>query len=136
MAIHAGPIKFALIILFHLSILIHQSLNSPYISKRHLNFKYHEECYKLEKSGACDENAICITHKHNESLIHKCHCISGYAGNGTYCEEINECKHSKAACPFRHKVCINVPRSYKCICYPEDIGPRYHRRNCSRKIYI
>ncbi|CAI2356426.1 unnamed protein product [Caenorhabditis sp. 36 PRJEB53466] len=70
----------------------------------------------------CHTDAECTDLKRGP----KCSCNTGYQGNGTYCEDIDECAFSQDAreqllhfggCS-RGSVCRNVPGNYKCDCLP------------------
>lgn len=45
----------------------------------------------------------------------KCMCKSGFHGNGTYCNDIDECKAGEAVCSV-HADCVNTPGSHYCKC--------------------
>uniref|UniRef100_A0A8R1DI07 EGF-like domain-containing protein n=1 Tax=Caenorhabditis japonica TaxID=281687 RepID=A0A8R1DI07_CAEJA len=67
----------------------------------------------------CHKDAECTDLKRGP----KCSCNTGFQGNGSYCEDIDECSFSKDAreqlggC-LAGSVCRNVPGSYKCDCLP------------------
>ena len=46
----------------------------------------------------------------------RCVCKSGFAGNGTYCNDIDECKTGEAVCSV-HADCVNTPGSHRCKCH-------------------
>ncbi|PIK34387.1 putative fibrillin-1 [Apostichopus japonicus] len=82
--------------------------------------KDYDDCeYGLDN---CDPSAICL----NSIGSYQCICPSGYEGNGTYCQDINECAIS-IPCPTEEsEKCSNSPGSYACVC---QTG--YHRTNSS-----
>ena len=45
----------------------------------------------------------------------RCVCKSGFVGNGTYCNDINECITGEAVCSV-HADCVNTPGSHYCKC--------------------
>lgn len=67
----------------------------------------------------CHKYATCTDSKRGP----KCSCDTGFQGNGTYCEDIDECSFSQDAkeqlggC-LSGSTCRNVPGSYKCDCLP------------------
>ncbi|GLG97770.1 Vitellogenin receptor [Gryllus bimaculatus] len=77
----------------------------------HLSIKLmeHEQECNAEEVG-CDVHAIC---KPNRRGYH-CSCKRGWQGNGTVCQDINECLPRNAGCV--HK-CHNTMGSYRCSCH-------------------
>lgn len=63
----------------------------------------------------CHVNATCI----NLSTKHICQCNNGYQGNGTTCDDVDECKteggHYGHHCRI-NTTCVNIPGSYVCEC--------------------
>ncbi|XP_033108940.1 fibrillin-1-like, partial [Anneissia japonica] len=69
------------------------------------------EC--MEKRDDCSVNAICM----NTLGSYTCNCNSGYEGNGTSCEDIDECAGDMHTCaPFPSASCTNTIGSYLCSC--------------------
>ncbi|CAH1788959.1 unnamed protein product [Owenia fusiformis] len=64
------------------------------------------ECVSLQP---CDPNADCT----NAQGSFDCTCKSGYDGNGTECENINECSNGTCG---NNAVCTDTPGSYICSC--------------------
>ncbi|XP_077993150.1 uncharacterized protein LOC144447118 [Glandiceps talaboti] len=61
----------------------------------------------------CHELATCT----NTIGSYECTCPSvGYRGNGTYCEDIDECAEGTGEC-FGNSTCENTDGSYECICF-------------------
>ncbi len=58
---------------------------------------------------ACDENATCT----NEVPGFSCECNEGYMGNGTRCEDIDECVDYDCG---EHAMCVNEPGTFSCPC--------------------
>ena len=46
----------------------------------------------------------------------RCVCKAGFHGNGTYCNDIDECKTGEAVCSV-HADCVNTPGSHYCKCH-------------------
>ncbi|KAM3606136.1 uncharacterized protein V6R79_011362 [Siganus canaliculatus] len=67
----------------------------------------------LNASSACHPLAICNIHQGS----FYCQCRDGYEGNGTDCQDINECEQSqKQVCPD-FSYCFNMNGSYICDCW-------------------
>ena len=68
----------------------------------------------------CIENAVCT----NTIGSYTCDCVDGYSGDGTSCEDIDECDPGNPvpACDA-NEACTNLPGSYACSCVPgfEDV---------------
>ncbi|CAB4033642.1 mucin 4, partial [Paramuricea clavata] len=48
-----------------------------------------------------------------------CTCSNGYSGNGTFCEDVDECEESRC---HPNATCVNNPGSFVCNCNPGFIG--------------
>ncbi|CAH1801127.1 unnamed protein product [Owenia fusiformis] len=81
------------------------------------------ECATLQP---CDPNADCT----NTQGSFDCTCKSGYDGNGTECENINEC--SNGICG-NDAVCTDTPGSYICSCGAGCKKPIEARVNVTRE---
>lgn len=62
---------------------------------------YQHKCHR--KYGVC-KNTV------------KCHCKSGFRGNGSNCRDINECLENTHDCHRPHAMCTNTIGSFECIC--------------------
>lgn len=51
-----------------------------------------------------------------------CRCPKGYTGDGTACEDINECEVFAGTICHSKAVCINTKGSYRCLCKPGYTG--------------
>ncbi|XP_028403522.1 scavenger receptor cysteine-rich type 1 protein M130-like, partial [Dendronephthya gigantea] len=65
------------------------------------------ECWSPD---ICQPNAYCINYQGS----YRCACNDGYAGNGTVCQDIDECSQSTARCPSVDEYCSNIPGSFLC----------------------
>ena len=68
----------------------------------------------------CDVNANCANTVGNFT----CTCLNGYEGNGTHCEDINECDANTHNCDT-NALCNNTMGGFECACAPGYIGPAY-----------
>ncbi|XP_056123328.1 signal peptide, CUB and EGF-like domain-containing protein 2 isoform X5 [Rhinichthys klamathensis goyatoka] len=63
-----------------------------------------------EGSDACHIDAIC----QNTPTSYKCTCKTGFKGDGTHCEDIDECDlEYNGGCVHE---CNNIPGNYRCTC--------------------
>ncbi|XP_028406466.1 pro-epidermal growth factor-like [Dendronephthya gigantea] len=80
-----------------------------------------DEC--SESPSPCDPKAECKNYLAGFS----CECMSGYTGNGTICEDINECNATGANPCSDESFCVNEDGRYRCDCRP---GYNYNGTNC------
>ena len=59
----------------------------------------------------CDGNATCS----NNAGSYSCACNSGFSGNGTVCQDIDECTTGQHSCDA-NAACSNTIGSYSCAC--------------------
>ncbi|XP_078719814.1 signal peptide, CUB and EGF-like domain-containing protein 2 isoform X3 [Lampetra fluviatilis] len=68
-----------------------------------------DEC--AESTDDCHIDAIC----QNTAQAYRCICKPGFKGDGTHCEDIDECDSDyTGGCVHE---CINIPGNYRCTCY-------------------
>ncbi|XP_040891311.1 nidogen-1-like [Toxotes jaculatrix] len=60
----------------------------------------------------CDINAVC---RPGEGLQFTCECAAGFAGDGRYCHDIDECRETPRVCG-PDAVCSNQPGTFRCEC--------------------
>ena len=78
----------------------------------------------------CHDDSVC-TDTFNSSDPFKCSCKIGYTGNGTYCEDVDECQ-SLDSC-HDNATCTNTKGSFNCTC---DDGYHGNGSNCSGECEI
>uniref|UniRef100_A0A8C4XBH9 EGF-like domain-containing protein n=1 Tax=Erpetoichthys calabaricus TaxID=27687 RepID=A0A8C4XBH9_ERPCA len=66
-----------------------------------------DEC--AETPGLCDGIGVC----ENALGSYRCVCQLGYRGNGTHCEDVDECSLNNGGCQH---ICSNIPGTYQCSC--------------------
>ncbi|XP_045140251.1 pro-epidermal growth factor [Echinops telfairi] len=74
-----------------------------------------DECAPMR----CGTNAWCASKGDNAS----CQCLTGFAGDGKLCSDIDECEKNPTVCPAASSQCINTEGGYVCRClkgYQED----------------
>ncbi|XP_028416061.1 pro-epidermal growth factor-like [Dendronephthya gigantea] len=76
-----------------------------------------------ESPSPCDPKAEC----RNYLAGFSCECMSGYTGNGTICEDINECNATGANLCSDESFCVNEDGRYRCDCRP---GYNYNGTHC------
>ncbi|CAI8035146.1 Protein kinase C-binding protein NELL2 [Geodia barretti] len=86
-----------------------------------------EEAVVVECKDVCNcaEMAECVNNNGNYSCI----CKHGYSGNGTFCEDINECVLEIHNCAENAK-CINTPGSFSCMCKYGYVGNGTYCESC------
>ena len=60
----------------------------------------------------CDTNANCTDNVGSFD----CACNDGYSGNGTFCEDVNECDDAALNECAEHAIRMNEPGTYSCAC--------------------
>ncbi|KAM9363280.1 nidogen-1-like [Symphorus nematophorus] len=60
----------------------------------------------------CDINAVC---RPGEGLQFTCECTNGFAGDGRFCQDIDECRETPQVCGS-NAVCTNQPGTFRCEC--------------------
>uniref|UniRef100_UPI0037E7E23F nidogen-1-like n=1 Tax=Semicossyphus pulcher TaxID=241346 RepID=UPI0037E7E23F len=60
----------------------------------------------------CDINAVC---RPGEGFQFTCECTNGFAGDGRYCQDIDECRETFNVCGS-NAVCSNQPGTFRCEC--------------------
>ncbi|XP_063971397.1 fibrillin-2-like isoform X3 [Lytechinus pictus] len=69
-----------------------------------------EDINECEGVPGCDPDASCMNT--NGSFI--CSCDNGYEGNGTFCQDINECDLGTHEC---QQMCVNDIPGFNCTCF-------------------
>ena len=70
-----------------------------------------DECRRGDLSKCHDEYGICT----NNVGSYECDCISGYTGDGIFCDDVDECFDDTDGCSDVG-ICHNTPGSYYCSC--------------------
>uniref|UniRef100_A0A673CCT6 Nidogen 1b n=1 Tax=Sphaeramia orbicularis TaxID=375764 RepID=A0A673CCT6_9TELE len=60
----------------------------------------------------CDINAVC---RPGEGLQFSCECTAGFAGDGRYCQDVDECRETPQVCG-PNAICGNQPGTFRCEC--------------------
>jgi hypothetical protein len=68
-------------------------------------------------NGGCDRNAKCD----NTIGSRNCNCNGGYTGNGTFCQDVDECEDANGGCDSQAK-CENTIGSRNCTCNQGFVG--------------
>ena len=75
-----------------------------------------DECKDESNTNACHHYAKC----ENTYGSYNCSCLDGFEGNGTHCQDINECqlakKIGKLLCNDTG-LCVNTIGHYRCDCF-------------------
>eukprot|EP00295_Goniomonas_pacifica_P017340 CAMPEP_0175859224 /NCGR_PEP_ID=MMETSP0107_2-20121207/30132_1 /TAXON_ID=195067 ORGANISM="Goniomonas pacifica, Strain CCMP1869" /NCGR_SAMPLE_ID=MMETSP0107_2 /ASSEMBLY_ACC=CAM_ASM_000203 /LENGTH=1043 /DNA_ID=CAMNT_0017175811 /DNA_START=16 /DNA_END=3147 /DNA_ORIENTATION=+ len=61
---------------------------------------------------SCHSEALCT----DTDASYTCECNAGYTGNGTSCDDLNECATTNGGCDSSLGVCTNVDGSFECAC--------------------
>ncbi|KAI8492386.1 hypothetical protein Bbelb_298390 [Branchiostoma belcheri] len=88
---------------------------SPQVLERNIN-----ECNEMHN---CHPMATC----HNVPGSYHCDCNEGQKGNGTFCEDVDECAFGIDAC-HEHANCSNTDGNYTCTCIAGHVGDGF---NCT-----
>ncbi|EDV19141.1 uncharacterized protein TRIADDRAFT_62420 [Trichoplax adhaerens] len=92
----------------------------------------------LDKCGldgqTCHHHAKCIMINNlpSKTSIFTCECRLGFIGNGTWCQDIDECKTKPSICPYEYQECVNTLGSYRCQCDELRRNGSYYSHNCSK----
>uniref|UniRef100_A0A8C1WUW4 Epidermal growth factor n=1 Tax=Cyprinus carpio TaxID=7962 RepID=A0A8C1WUW4_CYPCA len=79
---------------------------------------YKNDCYSLR----CDVNAQCMQ-KEGRAM---CQCVTGFAGDGELCVDVDECKAGLADCSVSEAECVNTAGGYFCQCKTGFTGDGQH----------
>uniref|UniRef100_A0A915HKA2 EGF-like domain-containing protein n=1 Tax=Romanomermis culicivorax TaxID=13658 RepID=A0A915HKA2_ROMCU len=69
-------------------------------------------------ASTCSKNAECLI---NNVGKEECQCYSGFIGNGTICDDINECTMRMSKC-LENATCVNTQGSFMCLCPKGQTG--------------
>ena len=72
-----------------------------------------DECNGGDYHSTCDLNGYCV----NTYKSFQCRCKSGFAGNGTYCTNSDECTDGNHKCGS-NAYCVDRNGGYVCECDP------------------
>lgn len=75
-------------------------------------FQHCQDLNECNQPGTCHPLAKC----HNTKGSYICVCKNGFEGDGTSCEDIDECSRSTHNCNLGIEVCENIGGSFKCNC--------------------
>ena len=60
----------------------------------------------------CDENALCVNNDFGKKI---CKCVTGFAGDGENCADVDECEDLESPCDENYS-CKNTIGSFSCHC--------------------
>ena len=75
-------------------------------------FKEGGKCHQCLLNSSCHEHGVCYR---DPPLENRCQCKSGFIGNGTYCQDVDECKGERKKCS--NGECRNHIGTYSCLCH-------------------
>uniref|UniRef100_A0A671PV14 Pro-epidermal growth factor-like n=1 Tax=Sinocyclocheilus anshuiensis TaxID=1608454 RepID=A0A671PV14_9TELE len=86
------------------------------------------DCYSLR----CDVNAQCMQ-KEGRAV---CQCVTGFAGDGELCVDVDECKAGLADCSVSEAECVNTAGGYFCQCKTGFTGDGQHCMGMTTYLHI
>uniref|UniRef100_A0A9J8AG15 Epidermal growth factor n=1 Tax=Cyprinus carpio carpio TaxID=630221 RepID=A0A9J8AG15_CYPCA len=95
---------------------INSSFTGQYNDQSYQTYK--NDCYSLR----CDVNAQCMQ-KEGRAM---CQCVTGFAGDGELCVDVDECKAGLADCSVSEAECVNTAGGYFCQCKTGFTGDGQH----------
>uniref|UniRef100_A0A8C1WNK6 Epidermal growth factor n=1 Tax=Cyprinus carpio TaxID=7962 RepID=A0A8C1WNK6_CYPCA len=89
-----------------------------------------KDCLPINSSftGQYNENKIkqwkeCLSYKEGRAM---CQCVTGFAGDGELCVDVDECKAGLADCSVSEAECVNTAGGYFCQCKTGFTGDGQH----------